>query len=50
MAWVGGEAGAMGAARRHLSRERGLPTESVRVTGHWKRAVAAWDHHEPLGG
>jgi NADPH-dependent ferric siderophore reductase len=49
MIWVGGEAGAMGAARRHLLRERGLPPESVRVTGHWKRTVVAWDHHEPLG-
>lgn len=47
-AWAAGEANAMRAVRRHLLGERGLSPEQARVTGYWKRAVANYDHHQPL--
>ena len=47
-AWAAGEASSLRALRGHLLRERGLPAERVRTTGYWKRAIANWDHHQPL--
>ena len=47
-AWAAGEASSMRQVRRHLLDERGLPPEQARVTGYWKRAIANYDHHQPL--
>lgn len=47
-AWVSGETGSITAVRRHLLRERELPSEWMRMTGYWKRAIANWDHHQPF--
>ncbi|HET7034911.1 MAG TPA: siderophore-interacting protein [Thermomicrobiaceae bacterium] len=49
-AWGAGEASSMRQLRRHLLSERGLPPEQARVTGYWKRAIANYDHHQPLEG
>ncbi|MFT4037761.1 MAG: siderophore-interacting protein [Thermomicrobiales bacterium] len=46
--WAGGEAGALTPIRRHLLQERALPRERVEVSGHWKRGVPDWDHHEEI--
>lgn len=46
--WAGGEAGALTPVRRHLLQERGLPRDRVEVSGHWKRGVPDWDHHEEI--
>lgn len=47
-AWASGETGSITAVRRHLLRERELPSEWMRMTGYWKRAIANWDHHQPF--
>ncbi|HET9015760.1 MAG TPA: siderophore-interacting protein [Thermomicrobiaceae bacterium] len=47
-AWAAGEASSIRAVRRHLLGERGIPSEQMRMTGYWKRAVANYDHHLPL--
>lgn len=46
--WVGGEATSLTPIRRYFLRERGLPRERVEVSGHWKRGVTDWDHHEEI--
>jgi NADPH-dependent ferric siderophore reductase len=47
-AWAAGEASSLRALRRHLLDERQIPQEYMRMTGYWKRAIANWDHHQPL--
>lgn len=46
--WAAGEAITLRGIRRHLLYERGVPRENTRFTGHWKRGVVNWDHHEPI--
>ena len=38
-AWLGGEAGAVRALRRHLLGERGVDRRSVHFTGYWRRGL-----------
>lgn len=38
-AWLGGEAGAVRALRRHLVGERGLDKRSIHFTGYWRRRL-----------
>lgn len=47
-AWIGGEAHSIRPVRRHLLGERGMPRAAVDISGHWKRGVASWDHHEEV--
>ncbi|AKF08725.1 siderophore-interacting protein [Sandaracinus amylolyticus] len=47
-AWLAGEASQVRAVYRHLLVDRGLPASHVHASGHWKRGVAAHDHHEPI--
>ncbi|MEV8416578.1 siderophore-interacting protein [Streptomyces niveus] len=42
-AWLGGEAGAVRALRRHLVGERGLDRRSVHFTGYWRRSLTQDD-------
>lgn len=42
-AWLGGEAGAVRALRRHLVGERGLDKRSVHFTGYWRRGLTQDD-------
>ncbi|MFF2523229.1 siderophore-interacting protein [Streptomyces liangshanensis] len=42
-AWLGGEAGAVRALRRHLVAERGFPRRSVDFTGYWRSGLAQDD-------
>lgn len=42
-AWLGGEAGAVRALRRHLIGERGLDRRSVHFTGYWRRRLTQDD-------
>lgn len=42
-AWLGGEAGAVRALRRHLIGERGLDKRSVHFTGYWRRGLTQDD-------
>ena len=48
-AFVHGEAGAVRAVRRHLLAERGIPRESVSITGYWKqtRTEEGWREDKP---
>ncbi|MCA9880163.1 MAG: siderophore-interacting protein [Thermomicrobiales bacterium] len=46
--WAGGEATALTPIRRYFLRECRLPRERVEVSGHWKRGVTDWDHHEEI--
>lgn len=48
LAWIGGEATSIKPLRRHLIEERGVGREAVQFSGHWKRGVADWDHHEAI--
>lgn len=48
IAWIGGEANAIRPIRRHLLTERGMPRAAVDLSGHWKRGVVSWDHHEEI--
>jgi len=47
--FVHGEAGAVRALRRHLLAERGLPRESVSISGYWKRrrTEEGWREDKP---
>ncbi len=45
--WVAGEANTLKPIREHLTQERGLRKEWVKVTGYWKRGVG--DHHDSKG-
>jgi NADPH-dependent ferric siderophore reductase len=47
-AWAAGEAASLRSLRRHLLDEREITQEWMRMTGYWKRAIANWDHHQPL--
>jgi NADPH-dependent ferric siderophore reductase len=47
-AWAAGETGSIAAVRRHLLREREIPSNWMRMTGYWKRATPNWDHHTPF--
>lgn len=47
-AWAAGEAAEIRAVRRHLLDERRIPDTRMRMTGYWRRAIANWDHHQPL--
>ncbi len=47
-AWIGGEVNAARMVRRHLLNEREMPRAAVDLSGHWKRGVASWDHHEEI--
>lgn len=42
-AWLGGEANAVRALRRHLVGERGLDKRSVHFTGYWRRSLTQDD-------
>lgn len=42
-AWLGGEAGAVRALRRHLVGERGVDRRSVHFTGYWRRRLTQDD-------
>ncbi|MFE4492112.1 siderophore-interacting protein [Streptomyces niveus] len=42
-AWLGGEASAVRALRRHLVGERGLDRRSVHFTGYWRRSLTQDD-------
>ncbi|MFD3520197.1 siderophore-interacting protein [Streptomyces sp. NPDC058653] len=42
-AWLGGEAGAVRALRRHLVGERGLDRRAVHFTGYWRRSLTQDD-------
>lgn len=42
-AWLGGEAGAVRALRRHLVAERGVPKRSIEFTGYWRRRLSQDD-------
>lgn len=44
-----GEATSLVPIRRYLLREAGFNPDFVDVSGHWKRNVADWDHHEAIG-
>jgi NADPH-dependent ferric siderophore reductase len=48
IAWIGGEATTIRPLRRLLVEERGIDRERVLFTGHWRRGVVDWDHHEPI--
>lgn len=39
-AWLGGEAGAVRALRRHLVNERGVPKPAIEFTGYWRRRLS----------
>lgn len=43
LAWLGGEAGAVRALRRHLVEERGLDKRSVHFSGYWRLDLAQDD-------
>ncbi|MFE2944172.1 siderophore-interacting protein [Streptomyces sp. NPDC059255] len=43
LAWLGGEAGAVRALRRHLVDERGVGRRSVHFAGYWRRALTQDD-------
>ena len=45
--WVAGEATTLKPIREHLTQERGLRKEWVKVTGYWKRGEG--DHHDSKG-
>ncbi|MEZ4573159.1 MAG: siderophore-interacting protein [Thermomicrobiales bacterium] len=47
-AWAGGETTSIAPVRRHLLREREIPSGWMRMTGYWKRQIANWDHHTPF--
>ncbi|MET9480670.1 siderophore-interacting protein [Streptomyces sp. NPDC006638] len=42
-AWLGGEAGAVRALRRHLVEERGFARRAVDFTGYWRRSLSQDD-------
>ncbi|MET4924766.1 siderophore-interacting protein [Streptomyces sp. PSRA5] len=46
-AWLGGEAGAVRALRRHLVGERGIDRRSVHFTGYWRRRLTQDDAPTP---
>ena len=48
-AFVHGEASAVRAVRRHLFAERGIPRESVSISGYWKRrrTEEGWREDKP---
>jgi NADPH-dependent ferric siderophore reductase len=46
--YVAGEATTLQSIRRHLLTERRTVREWTDVSGHWKRQVADWDHHESI--
>lgn len=43
-----GEANDLRTLRRYLLEQRGLPRETTSFSGHWKRGVADFDHHEEI--
>lgn len=47
--YVAGEANTLRPIRRHLLNERRTVREWTDVSGHWKRQIADWDHHESIG-
>lgn len=47
-AWAAGETTSIAPVRRHLLREREIPSDWMRMTGYWKRAIPNWDHHTPF--
>jgi NADPH-dependent ferric siderophore reductase len=46
--WSTGEANELRALRRYLLNERGLSKEFTSFSGHWKRGIANFDHHEAI--